>query len=336
MRFKTSRISPTIDLETDGKQFGFLRIPHSVHRSAYGWLPMPIVSIRNGNGPSALVMAGNHGDEYEGQVTLSRLARSLEADDISGHLVLLPMSNYPAARAGRRTSPIDEGNLNRSFPGDPRGTITQMIAHMIEEELLPKVDLLVDLHSGGSSLMYLPSTQILLQDDGTISPVEKRLADAYGAPFNHLLHEEGDDHSAEAARRKGKFLLCSEFGGGGTVTPEILKICEDGLLRALHAFDLLIALPDGLSPPQVPRYLEIKGDEPYVYASEDGLYEPLVELGDEVKAGDAAGAIHFPETPQREPQVEYFHSEGVVVCKRIPGRSERGDCLFHLASEWPA
>ena len=119
---------------------------------------MPVVSIQNGSHQSGLVMAGNHSDEYEGQVTLSRLARSLEADDISGHLVLLPMSNYPAARPGRRTSPIDEGNLNRNFPGDLRGTITQMIAHMIEEELLPKVHLLVDLHSGGSSLMYLPST----------------------------------------------------------------------------------------------------------------------------------------------------------------------------------
>ena len=245
------------------------------------------------------------------------------------------MSNYPAARSGRRTSPIDEGNLNRSFPGDPRGSITQMIAHLIEEELVPNVDLLIDLHSGGSSLMYLPSTQVLLQDDGTISLAEKELADAYGAPFNHVLHEEGDDHSAEAARRKGKLLLCSEFGGGGTVTPDILKICEDGLLRALHAFNLLTALPDGLSPPQVPRYLEIKGDEHYIYASEDGLHEPLVELDEEVHASDAAGVIHFPETPQREPQIEYFQSDGIVVCKRVPGRSERGDCLFHLASDWP-
>ena len=244
------------------------------------------------------------------------------------------MSNYPAARSGRRTSPIDEGNLNRSFPGDLHGTITQMTAHMIETELLPNADLLIDLHSGGSSLMYLPSTQVLLQEDGTISSVEKRMADAYGAPFNHVLHEEGDDHSAEAARRNGKFLLSSEFGGGGTVTPEILKICHDGLLRALHAFDLLTALPDGLIPAQVPRYLEIRGDEHYVYASEDGLYEPLVELGDEVKAGDAAGAIHFPETPLRVPRVEYFRSNGVVVCKRIPGRSERGDCLFQLAIDW--
>ena len=66
-----------------------------------------------------------------------------------------------------------------------------MIAHLIEEELVPNVDLLIDLHSGGSSLMYLPSTQVLLQDDGTISPAEKELADAYGAPFNHVLHEEG-------------------------------------------------------------------------------------------------------------------------------------------------
>ena len=99
-------------------------------------------------------MAGHHSDEYEGQVTLSRLARSLEPDDISGHLVLLPMSGYPAARPGRRTSPIDEGNLNRNFPGDTRGTITQMI----EEELRPEVYLLVDVHSVSSSLIYLPST----------------------------------------------------------------------------------------------------------------------------------------------------------------------------------
>ncbi len=71
MRFKSSQISPTIDLHAQGKQFGFLRIPHSVHRSAYGWQPIALVSLRNGDGPSALVMAGNHGDEYEGQVTLS-------------------------------------------------------------------------------------------------------------------------------------------------------------------------------------------------------------------------------------------------------------------------
>ena len=80
---------------------------------------MPVVSIQNASYQSGLVMAGNHSDEYEGQVTLSRLARSLEADDISGHPVLLSMSNYPAVRVGCRTPLIDEGDLYRNFPGDP-------------------------------------------------------------------------------------------------------------------------------------------------------------------------------------------------------------------------
>ena len=69
-----SPISSEIDYEADGKQAGYLRLPHSVHRSAYGWIPIPIVQIKNGEGPTLLLMAGNHGDEYEGQVAVTRLA----------------------------------------------------------------------------------------------------------------------------------------------------------------------------------------------------------------------------------------------------------------------
>ena len=67
------------------------------------------------------------------------------------------MANFPAALAGRRTSPIDEKNLNRNFPGDPDGTITQQIAHYITTELIPLADIVFDVHAGGSSLMYLPA-----------------------------------------------------------------------------------------------------------------------------------------------------------------------------------
>ena len=62
MTTSTSRISSEIDFDRDGKQIGFLRLPHSVHRSAYGWIPIPIACIRNGDGPRVLLMAGNHGD----------------------------------------------------------------------------------------------------------------------------------------------------------------------------------------------------------------------------------------------------------------------------------
>ena len=67
-----TRLSTPIDFDADGKQCDFIRLPHSVHRSAYGYLPIPLVCIKNGDGPTVLLMSGNHGDEYEGQVTLVR------------------------------------------------------------------------------------------------------------------------------------------------------------------------------------------------------------------------------------------------------------------------
>ena len=116
-----SRLIPEVDFNAEGKQTGFIRLFHSVHASAYGFIPIPIVVVKNGEGPTALFVSGNHGDEYEGQVALCNLARTLEPSAIKGRVIILPMANFPAAMAGKRTSPIDEGNLNRTFPGNPDG-----------------------------------------------------------------------------------------------------------------------------------------------------------------------------------------------------------------------
>ncbi len=328
-----TRIESEIDIGEDGKHFGFLRIPHSVHRSAYGWLPMPVACIKNGDGPTALLMAGNHGDEYEGQVALTKLAQSLEPAQMCGRLIILPMANYPAAQAGLRTSPIDGGNLNRTFPGNPDGTPTEMIAHLIEEVLTPECELVIDIHSGGSSLVYIPSLIADLNPDGTLSSKLREYAKAFGAPITLVqLPATADRMSSGAASRKGVLYLTTELAGMGTVTPEALRIGEQGLARVLHAAGCLLEQPQAPASPT--RFLELKGDEHYVYSSEVGLFEPLVELGDEVVTAQPAAAIHFPETPWREAVIETFKGDGVVVCKRVPGRVERGDCLFHLGADW--
>ena len=162
-----SRLASEIDFDRDGKQHGFIRLPYSVHRSAYGWIPIPVASLKNGDGPRVLLMAGNHGDEYEGQVALGKLIRSLEPADMRGRIIILPSANFPAAMAGMRTSPLDEGNLNRSFPGDPYGGPTEQIADYIESVLLPQCDFVFDFHSGGSSLTYVPSA-LLRRGQGAV------------------------------------------------------------------------------------------------------------------------------------------------------------------------
>ena len=67
MTTRTSSMRADIDLEAPGKRVGHVRLPHSVHESAYGWIPIPTAVVRGGEGPAVLLTAGNHGDEYEGR-----------------------------------------------------------------------------------------------------------------------------------------------------------------------------------------------------------------------------------------------------------------------------
>ena len=332
-----TRLSTQIDFDRDGKQCDHLRLPHSVHRSAYGWLPVPLVCVRNGEGPTVLLTSGVHGDEYEGQVTLARLIRSIDPADVTGRIIVLPMANYPAAKAGLRTSPVDELNLNRVFPGKRDGRLTEMLAHYIDTELTPRADYMLDLHSGGSSLMYLPTT--ILRDAAIPAALQARIVElgrVFGAPYGFFFPAVRGvgATNVSAAIRRGVVALGTEMGGGGTVTPECLRICEAGTRRVLRHVGVWHGPVEADEEPGVePRLLTADTWDCFTYAGEDGLFEPVADLGDEVEAGQPAGLIHTPETPWRTPAEVRFDRTGLVVCKRVPGRVERGDCLFHLGAD---
>jgi len=322
-----------IDLRADGKAVGFVRQPHSVHRSAYGWIPTPISRIARGPGPQVLLMAGNHGDEWEGQIALGELIRELEPEHVRGRLVILPSANFPAASAGQRTSPIDDGNLNRAFPGDTHGTATQQLAWWIEHVLLPGFDLVFDLHSGGSSLTYLPCVLAYRQPDPVVMDRLLGLARAFGAPvsfFSNAASTRGRTLSA-AALRQGVLGMATECGGGNLVTPASMALMRDGLRRVLRATGLLDA-PD-LPPPAPTRMMQVGGGTHHVYAMERGLFEPLVDVGDEVRAGQAAARIHFPDSPWKEALTVRFEIDALVLCKRALAPCERGDCLYQLGTD---
>ena len=337
MATSTSRITSEIDFNREGKQVGFLRLPHSVHRSAYGWIPLPVACIKNGEGPRVLLMAGNHGDEYEGQIAFANLLRALSPDDVRGRLIFLTSANFPAAMAGMRTSPIDQGNLNRSFPGDPDGGVTAQIAWYIEHVLLPQCDHVFDLHSGGSSLMYLPSGLCRRHADRQWMERSLELLRAFGAPVSYVTDApQGEDRTlTAAAARQGVMHMGSELGGGGTLTIAALRAAQDGIRRALRSIGAL-ANTVALTPAPQTNILQVRGADYFVYAPEAGLFEPLVDVGDEVVAGQKAGIIHFHDTPWREPAAAAFQRGGTVLCKRMPCRTERGDCLYHLGTPFQA
>ena len=333
MACSRSRLTAEIDFDRDGKQHGFIRLPYSVHRSAYGWIPIPVACIKNGDGPRVLLMAGNHGDEYEGQVALGKLIRSLEAEKVHGRIIILPSANFPAAMAGMRTSPLDEGNLNRSFPGDPYGGPTAQIADYIESVLLPQCEYVFDFHSGGSSLIYVPSALMRRPQSPEALAQGIEMLRTFGTPVAYLVDTALGDHTlTAAAARAGVRHMSTEIAGGGQVTPTALRIMESGIRRVLAKVGALSGEP----PPAAveTRIMQVRGQDYYVYAPEPGLFEPLVELGAEVDPGTPAALIHPHDTPWREPAFAAFARAGTVICKRVPGRVERGDCLFHLGDDF--
>ena len=132
-----STIHSEIDYDKAGRQVGYLYLPQSPHSDAWGAIPIPIAVLNGGPGPTVLLTGGNHGDEYEGPITLGRLIRELDPAALQGRLIILPALNTPAVLAGQRLSPIDGKNFNRAFPGNPEGSATEQIAYYVDARAVP-------------------------------------------------------------------------------------------------------------------------------------------------------------------------------------------------------
>ena len=326
---KPSHIWTDVDYDKPGKQVGWLHLPHSVTRSAYGTLMLPIAVITNGHGSTAFFMAGNHGDEYEGQIALTKLIRALETSEIQGRVIILPAANLPAALDSARVSPIDQGNLNRSFPGDPDGGPTLQIAHYIESVLFPMATLFHDFHSGGTSLDYMPFASIHEGEDAAVNARGLAALRAFGAPLSVIWKDHRDPrYSPLAAMKHGIPALGGEFGGAGRVSRPCVELVSRGARRLLAHLGITAPMRD---PAPATRLVAVPGRDHFVYAPEPGLFEPAVELGDTVERGQLCGEVHFVDNPARPAVPCYFKADGFVICKRHLGRVERGDCVAHLA-----
>jgi predicted deacylase len=330
-----TQVSSTVELDAPGKQIGWLRVPHSVTRSAYGVIPVPIAVLNNGEGPRILLTGGTHGDEYEGQVVLTRLIQQLRAEDIRGRLIVIPALNTPAAIAGTRVSPLDGGNLNRAFPGDPDGGPTWKIADYVQNHLVPMVDVVGDFHCGGASLAYRPHASTHFSPDSPPELKERSLAAVKALGLRHVMIFETASQSggmSTATRRHGKIYLNGEYGGTGAITSDGIALVEGAVQRLLAFFGATDRRFDPLPPP---RSLRIFGSRAYVYAPDAGVFVPAARLGDAVAEGDLCGELLFPENPARAPVPVHFEAAGDLVCQRHPARVEAGDCLAHLAQPVP-
>jgi predicted deacylase len=330
MAARMTRISCSIPLDAPGLHIGHLGVPFSDDAHAYGVIPAPIAVLGGAPGPTVLLSAGVHGDEYEGQIVLRRLLRDLDPARLAGRLILLPALNLPAVRAARRCSPVDGANMNRAFPGDPDGGPTAQLAHYVEQELLPRCQAAVDLHSGGTASEYLPCAYVYA--GGPMAEAKMRLARAFGAPLSVLVGTTAETRSLSAAcERCGIPMIATELGGGARVDAGALAVADGGVRAVLRHLGLLP--PEPADSARRTRFVEVPGRAHFLMCPASGLFEPLVELGTTVEAGTLAGWAHDIDDPATAPVAVHFAAPGIVVARRLPALARRGDYLFTTAVE---
>lgn len=320
-----SRIICDIDLDAPGIRTGTLQLPLSTDASAWGRLLTPIVVAVGGAGPTLLVTGASHGDEYEGPLAIMRLLQGLETTRLRGRIVALPALNYPALLAGRRLSPLDGGNMNRSFPGRPDGGPTAAIAHWVHSRLLPKADAVIDIHSGGSTLRFVPSAVIHDLPDAAQMQATRELAAAFAAPFTQVLTElDSAGELDSAVEEMGLPFVSTELGGGGGVTPQTVAMAHDGLWRCMRHLGMLEeAAPQAAG---ATRFLSVP-ESGYLMALRAGLLEPVVEVGDGVGKGQLVARLYDIDQPLHAPEALYAPHAGVLVCRAARGAVARGDTV---------
>lgn len=288
-----------------------------------------ICVINNGDGPKVILCGGIHGDEYEPQVVLRRLISEIGVEDVRGRLIIIPTINPPASQRGRRISPVDGQNMNRTFPGKADGTGTERLSAFLHDQVFPQADLLVDVHAGGEDYSVVPmvfgftSDKCRLDDAGL-----EKLLDDWGYPYIEYVDGIAST-SAGASPLVGVTSVEIEGGGGSAVTTTELEIMRDGILRGLHAYGVLASGPAPAAQPA------IRVDAPAANnhaAPQDGIIEHRVALGDEVETGDLVALLHPAHGRDAGPLEIRATGPGIILRQRAKAFVRKGELICNTGT----
>lgn len=324
----------SLDFDKPGKQQGFLQVPYSHNLGGWANCFIPATIVARGKGPTVLVLGGNHGDEYQGQIAAMKLARELTSEKVTGRIIIIPSLNFPAALAATRLSPLDGMNMNRAFPGEPEGPVTSQIAHYLRTVLFPISDVVIDIHSGGRSMEFVPCAHMHLVPDRAQRARMFAAMLAWNTDFAFIYADiAGTGLLPVEAENQGKLVITTELGGGECIPASVHRIAQSGLRNVLiHVGVVKGREKTRASLGKPPAILtQALSREDYLLAPESGVFEIAVDLGAKVKRGQVVGHIHHLERPDRAPENIVTQTTGYLITMRAPCLTRQGDCVAVIA-----
>jgi predicted deacylase len=332
--------NPTeIDFDKPGKahyQVAF----HMDSSWGYSLVPMTVINGTGGGAAhrvsSIVAFGGTHGNEYEGQVAVKRLCTDLAPEEMAGRLILIPQLSESACRAHQRSSPQDGVNMNRAFPGNPRGSLSFRISHFIKTVIFPQVKVVLDFHAGGMEAVFpiCASFHPLPNPRQYAETVE--IARLFDTPFIFIYSRQmASGLLTDEAEDEGKIALGGEFGQAQSVGPRGVRHVFEGTKNVLRHYGMLCGEiarvdPDRANPP---RMVQAPLLTDYIPTPRSGIWEPVIEPGAEVQEGELIGRIHDFDVHCSQPLEVRAHKKGVIIAMFLSAVCPKGLTLYVIGED---
>jgi len=311
--------------------------------SSWGYSLVPLTVINGTRAPAAdgatpgvAVFGGTHGNEYEGQVAVTRLCQELDPARLCGRVLLMPQLSESACHMHTRRSPEDGVNMNRAFPGDLCGTISARIASVVKRVIFPQARIVIDLHAGGREAVFPLCTSLHPLADPAQWRESVRVARLFDTPFVFVYSRQmASGLLTDEAEDEGKIAIGAELGFGESVSTAGVRHACEGVKNVLRHYAILDEAVVKIDPARAspPRLVQAPALDDYVPSPRDGVWEPVVAPGDEVRAGALIGRLHdFSTHPASAVDVR-AHRDGVVIALYFGARCPKGATIFVLASD---
>lgn len=271
-------------------------------------------------GPTLVVTAGIHGAEYVGIETAYRLAMRTDPAQLHGQLIVAPISSLGAfKKRAIYLCPPDDKNLNRMFPGDPKGSFAQQLAHWIFTTLIQRADCYLDLHGGDLNEALVPFSIVRRSGDAALDAKSLALAQVLGLPYVVASVVKGSTYAAASA--VGIPAVLAEVGGQGLWPEEQVQQMGEAVQRALVHVGLSVA-----PAPRAPSNPVLLEEMIWMRSEHDGLFYPSVKVGDRVKAGQPMG--HVSDYLGRQVQALLAPADGAILFLVTTLAMNNGDPLL--------
>ena len=252
----------------------------------YRW---PYVAIAGASsGPTVVITAGIHAAEVTGVEAAIRLGRSLDPGKVRGTIVLIPLLNRPGFyERSIYVNPEDNDNLNRLFPGDPKGTWGQRFAHRLLTEIVSKAENAIDLHAGDLIEDLVPFVIYRESGEPGLDARIKTMVGAYGARYAVKSAPTGERPGSlyAVATLNGVAAMLAESGGRGLLIEEDVLRHVRGVTNILRAIGALEGAPERVAPPTVVKSFD------WLRSPAEGMFHCSVRVDQRVTQGDVVGEL---------------------------------------------